>query len=367
MIKFLDLPKINARFESQFKTEFAAFLKSGHYILGKGVKTFETNYATFCGTKHCIGVGNGFDALTLLFKGYLELGLLEKGDEVLVPANTFIASVLAILEAGLQPVFVEPNPESFNIEASEIEKHISKHTKAILIVHLYGQLCKTQAIVNLANQHKLLVIEDAAQAHGATSYTLNIKAGNLSDAAAFSFYPSKNLGALGDAGAITTNNTDLANVIFKLRNYGTTSKYQNDVLGVNSRLDEIQALFLDVKLKALNTDNLHRQTIAKRYMTEVNNSKIKLPFYDGSQNHVFHLYVVLVDNREDFIKHMLNNNVETAIHYPIPPHKQKALKQFNNLKFPITEKIHETCVSLPISPIMTALEVDKVIKSLNSY
>ncbi len=367
MIKFLDLPKINARFESQFKTEFSSFLDSGHYILGEGVKIFETNFASFCGTKYCIGVSNGFDALTLIFKGYLELGLLKKGDEVLVPANTFIASVLALIEAGLQPVFVEPNSETFNIEASEIKKHISKKTKAILIVHLYGQLCNTEAILKLANQNKLLVVEDAAQAHGALNESLNAKAGNLVNAAAFSFYPSKNLGALGDAGAITTNNTDLAKVILKLRNYGTSSKYKNDVLGVNNRLDEVQALFLNVKLQALNNDNLHRQTIAKRYIAEVNNNKIKLPQYNGTQNHVFHLFVVLVKNREDFIQYLFKNGIETGIHYPIPPHKQKALKRFNHLKFPITEKIHETCVSLPISPVMTDLEVDKVIKSLNSY
>ncbi|WP_397363428.1 DegT/DnrJ/EryC1/StrS family aminotransferase [Olleya sp. R77988] len=367
MIKFLDLPKINARFEAEFKNEFSSFLNTGHYILGQGVTDFENNYASFCGTKHCIGVSNGFDALVLIFKGYLELGLLQKNDEVIVPANTFVASILAILEAGLQPVLVEPNAETFNIEASAITSHISDKTKAILVVHLYGQIFNIQAINTLAKANNLLVIEDAAQAHGAVSNSLNLKAGNLANAAAFSFYPAKNLGALGDAGAITTNNTELATTIAKLRNYGTTSKYKNDILGVNNRLDEVQALFLNVKLKSLNADNFARQAIAKRYLSEIKNKKIQLPFYDGTQNHVFHLFVVLVENRDDFIQYLKEKNIETSIHYPIPPHKQKALHRISDLKFPITEKIHETCVSIPISPIMTSLEVDTVIKTLNDF
>ncbi|MGB2685676.1 MAG: DegT/DnrJ/EryC1/StrS family aminotransferase [Olleya sp.] len=367
MIKFLDLPKINARFETQFKNQFDSFLSTGQYILGDGVNTFETNYAAFCGTKHCIGVSNGFDALVLIFKGYMELGILNKGDQVIVPANTFIASILALLEVGLEPILVEPNPITFNIESKDIQKSLSHKTKAILVVHLYGQLSDMEAIKSLANQKQLLVIEDAAQAHGALHKRLSTKAGNLGDAAAFSFYPSKNLGALGDAGAITTNNSQLADMIFKLRNYGTSTKYENEVLGVNNRMDEIQALFLDIKLKALENDNSHRQSIAKQYISKINNNKIKLPFYDGTKNHVFHLFVILVDNREQFLDYLKVNNIEAAVHYPIPPHKQIALQRFNHLKFPITEKIHETCVSLPISPIMTSLEVDTVIEKLNNY
>ena len=367
MIKFLDLPKINARFDTQFKNQFDSFLNTGQYILGDGVNTFETNFAAFCGTKHCIGVSNGFDALVLIFKGYMELGVLSKGDQVIVPANTFIASILALLEVGLEPVMVDPNPSTFNIEASDIKKQLTNKTKAILVVHLYGQLCNMEAINDLAKQKQLLVIEDAAQAHGALNKSLHSTAGNLGDAAAFSFYPSKNLGALGDAGAITTNNSNLADVIFKLRNYGTSTKYKNEILGVNNRMDEIQALFLNIKLNALKNDNSHRQSIAKQYISKINNNKIKLPFYDGSKNHVFHLFVVLVNNRQHFLEYLKVNNIEAAVHYPIPPHKQVALQRFNHLKFPITEKIHETCVSLPISPIMTSLEVDTVIEKLNNY
>ncbi|WGD35143.1 DegT/DnrJ/EryC1/StrS family aminotransferase [Olleya sp. YS] len=365
MIKFLDLKKINARFENEFNAEFSSFLNNGQYILGEGVKTFEANYADYCGTKHCVGVSNGFDALVLIFKGYIELGVLKKGDEVIVPAHTFIASTLAIIEAGLTPVLIEPNPDTFNIEATTIKHHITDKTKAILVVHLYGQLCDMQSITELAKLHNLIIVEDAAQAHGAKNQIGS--AGSLADAAAFSFYPAKNLGALGDAGAITTNNSSLAEVVSKLRNYGTTTKYQNEILGVNNRLDELQALFLNIKLKSLDQDNKARQTIAKRYISEIKNQKIKLPYYDGSQNHVFHLFVVLVENRKSFIEYLKVNNIETAIHYPTPPHKQQALYRINHLKFPITEKIHETCVSLPISPIMTNLEVDTVIDKLNNY
>lgn len=365
MIKFLDLHKINARFETEFKTKFEAFLKSGWYILGDGVKQFESEFSAYCGTKYCIGTSNGLDALELIFKGYLELGVLQPKDEVIVPANTYIASIISIINTGLTPVLVEPDPKTFNIDVEEIEKHISVKTKAILAVHLYGQLCDMDSINKLAKHENLLVIEDAAQAHGATN---NIKkAGGFAYAAAFSFYPAKNLGALGDAGAVTTNNEALSEVIFKLRNYGSSTKYVNDFIGRNNRLDEIQALFLSTKLKHLDADNLRRQEIAKRYLFEVKNPKIKLPFYDGSSNHVFHLFVVLVDNRQEFINYLKANKIESSIHYPTAPHQQKALYRFNSLKFPLTEKIHETCVSLPISPVMTQEEVDQVITIINNY
>lgn len=365
MIKFLDLHKINARFETEFKTKFEAFLQSGWYILGDGVKQFESEFSAYCGTKYCIGTSNGLDALELIFKGYLELGVLQPKDEVIVPANTYIASIISIINTGLTPVLVEPDPKTFNIDVEEIEKHISAKTKAILAVHLYGQLCDMDSINKLAKHENLLVIEDAAQAHGATN---NIKkAGGFGNAAAFSFYPAKNLGALGDAGAITTNNEALAEVIFKLRNYGSSTKYVNDFIGSNNRLDEIQALFLSTKLKHLDADNLRRQEIAKRYLFEVKNPKIKLPFYDGSSNHVFHLFVVLVDNRQEFINYLKANKIESSIHYPTAPHQQKALYRFNSLKFPLTEKIHETCVSLPICPVMTQEEVDQVITTINNY
>lgn len=365
MIKFLDLHKINARFEDEFKTQFQELLNSGWYILGKGVEAFEANYAKYCGTKYCIGVSNGLDALILIFKGYIELGKLKVGDEVIVPANTYIATIIALFEAGLKPVFVEPNIDTFNIEAETIASHITKNTKAILVVHLYGQLVKMEAITALAKKENLLIIEDAAQAHGASSN--KAKAGNLSNASGFSFYPSKNLGALGDAGAITTNDSELAKVVKQLRNYGTASKYENVRLGTNSRLDEVQALFLNTKLSYLDADNLRRREIANRYLSEIKNEKIKLPFYDGSKNHIFHLFVVLVEDRNHFIDYLKSNKIQTSIHYPKPPHKQQALNRFNHLKFPITEKIHETCVSLPISPVLDNSEIDIVIKIINDY
>jgi len=365
MIKFLDLHTVNARFDNEFKTQFQEFLNSGWYILGNGVKTFEANYAKYCGVKHCVGVSNGLDALILIFKGYMQLGKLKVGDEVIVPANTYIATIIALLETGLLPVFVEPNYDTFNIEAGTIENNISSKTKAILVVHLYGQLAKMEAINTLAKKNNLLVIEDAAQAHGAIYK--NNRAGNLSNASGFSFYPSKNLGALGDAGAVTTNDEELATIISELRSYGTKSKYENVRLGVNNRLDEVQALFLNTKLGHLDADNEARLQVANKYIKGIKNPKIRLPFYNGSKNHVFHLFVVLVDSRTDFIKYLESNKIQTSIHYPKPPHKQLALNRFNHLKFPITEKIHETCVSLPISPVLTDSEVETVIKTINDY
>lgn len=366
MIKFLDLHKINAPFEKEFQKRLQRFLDSGYYILGKQVRQFETEYAKYCGVNRCIGAGNGLDALTLIFRAYIQLGKLQKGDEVIVPANTFIASVLAILEAGLKPVFVEPNADTYNLSPSEVEKHLTKNVKAILVVHLYGQLADMKAINSIAKKHNVLVIEDAAQAHGATNAE-GKKAGNLSNAAAFSFYPSKNLGALGDAGAVTTNDELLANTISMLRNYGTSSKYVNDMVGVNSRLDELQASFLSVKLPELDTQNASRRYVAKQYLSHIKNDSLKLPFYNGTENHVFHVFTVQVDDREKFINYLKDKGVQTLIHYPIPPHKQKALKDFNHLNFPVTEHIHETIVSLPMSPVMTDEEIQKVIQSVNSY
>ena len=366
MIKFLDLHKVNARFEEQFRHEFQSFLDSGYYILGKGLKRFEQNFASYCGTKYCLGVSNGLDALTLIFKGYIELGKLKVGDEVLVPANTFIASILAIINSGLKPVLVEPDEKTFNISISEIEKQITKNTKAILVVHLYGQLADMDSVNSLAKKNDLLVIEDAAQAHGAIDSN-GKKAGNLSDVVAFSFYPTKNLGALGDAGAITTNDEELYLILKKLRNYGSEKKYVIELAGFNNRMDEIQAIFLDMKLKLLDTDNEKRRTIAKRYLTEIQNSKIQLPFYNNSKNHVFHLFVIRVQDRDDFLSYCEKKEIQVLIHYPIPPHKQKALSEFVSLKLPITEAIHNTVVSLPISPVMNEDEVNFVIQSLNGY
>lgn len=366
MIKFLDVNKINHRFDDAFQKKFKEFLDSERYILGSEVKAFELNYADYCGTNHCIGVSNGLDALTLIFKAYLKLGVLKTGDEVLVPANTYIASILSVIHAGLKPVFVEPDLKTFNISSAEIGKHIAPNTKAILVVHLYGQLADTSSLNKLAKEQGLLLIEDAAQAHGAVNAE-GLKAGNLGDAAAFSFYPSKNLGALGDAGAVTTNNASLAEIIFELRNYGSSKKYAFNILGFNNRLDEIQAAMLSVKLPKLDSDNQKRRDIAKRYLNEITNQKIKLPFYNGSENHVFHLFVIMVEYRDVFITYLNENNIGYLVHYPIAPHKQKALNDYNDLNLPVTEAIHEKVVSLPISPVMSMKEVTQVIHLLNAF
>ncbi|QBZ97819.1 DegT/DnrJ/EryC1/StrS family aminotransferase [Flavobacterium sangjuense] len=369
MIKFLDLQKINQQYQEQFQQKMELVLDKGWFILGDEVKIFESIFADYCGVKHCIGVGNGFDALVLIFKGYIQLGKLKKGDEVIVPSNTYIATILAILQADLIPVLVEPKLDTYNINTDLIQHKITAKTKVILAVHLYGQLAEMETINVIAKQNNLLVIEDAAQSHGAISKLK--KAGNLSDAAAFSFYPGKNLGALGDAGAITTNDDALAKVIFALRNYGSEQKYHNEFIGVNSRLDELQAAFLNVKLPHLDSENEIRKTIAKRYLSEIKNDKIVLPAYDLSGNHVFHLFVIRTSERDVLQAYLKQNNIETIIHYPIPPHQQKAFApetlRWNSLSFPITEKIHQEVLSLPISPVMTKDEVDYVIKILNQY
>ena len=366
MIKFLDLHKINARFQNEFSLKFNSFLDSGNYILGKEVTDFENSFAQYCGTKYCIGVANGLDALTLIFKAHIELGKLSLGDEVLVPANTYIASILSVINSGLIPIFVEPDPETFNISILDVEKKITPNTKVILAVHLYGQLANLDAIQNIADRHNLIVIEDAAQAHGAEN-KFGKKAGNLSHAAAFSFYPTKNLGALGDAGAVTTNDSNLEQCIRLIRNYGNSEKYVNKIVGFNSRLDELQAAILNVKLKYLDSDNERRRQIAKRYLSEIDNKKIKLPFYDQSKNHVFHIFVVSVEKRDHFMDYLRANDIGNLLHYPIPPHKQKAFLKYNHLKLPVTEMIHEQVVSIPMSPVLTDYEVEIVIKVLNSY
>ncbi len=387
MIQFLDLHKINAPYEAQFQERLKRILDKGWYILGTEVEDFERNFAHYCGTKYCIGVGNGLDALTLIFKAYIELGKLKKGDEVLVPANTYIASILAILQADLVPILVEPDEETFNLNPDLLAEHLTIATKAILAVHLYGQLADMEAINNFAKTHDLLVIEDAAQAHGArmasnsnnqilnsnnqilnsNAQNIETRTYNLQQASGYSFYPSKNLGALGDGGAITTNDAALAKMLFSLRNYGSEVKYQNDFIGVNSRLDELQAAFLNVKLPKLDEDNQRRITIAKRYLAEIKNDKIKLPFYDNSTNHVFHLFVIRTKNRVELQNYLTQNGIQSQIHYPIPPHKQKALSQLNNFSFPITERMHDEVLSLPMSPVLSDDEVDFVIKMINQF
>ncbi|MBK5213901.1 MAG: DegT/DnrJ/EryC1/StrS family aminotransferase [Flavobacteriaceae bacterium] len=366
MIPFLDLKAINQHFETDFQNSFRQFLDSGYYILGSQVKSFEANFARFCGAKHCIGVGNGLDALRLILEGYKILGKLKENDEVLVASNTYIATILAIKQAGLNPVLVEADLDTYNFDLESLQKSISEKTKAVMPVHLYGQLSPMDEILKISKAHNLLVIEDAAQAHGAKNEE-GKRAGNIGDAAGFSFYPTKNLGALGDAGAVTTNDDALAEVIKKLRNYGASTKYVNELLGFNSRLDELQAAFLNCKLPTLDSDNERRRSIAKKYISEIENDKISLPKYDGSENHIFHLFVVRVKNRYSFIDYLDRNGIGHLIHYPLPPHKQQALLEFSHLSFPITEQIHNEIISLPISPVLSNEEVETVISVLNKY
>ncbi len=364
MIKFLDLHKINQPFETQFQQKFKEFLDKGWYILGNEVKSFEINFASYCETQYCIGVGNGLDALVLILKAYIQLGKIQKGDEVIIPANTYIATILAVLEADLVPVLVEPKLETYTIDSNLIEERITAKTKAILPVHLYGQLAAMDEIAVLAKQYNLLVIEDAAQSHGARA---NYKMPITNYPKAYSFYPGKNLGALGDAGAITTDDSELAEVLYELRNYGSKRKYENERIGVNSRLDELQAAFLNIKLPFLDQENEARRVIAKRYLGEIKNSKIILPDWDKTNKHVFHQFVIRTENRDELAQYLKENGIETMIHYPIPPHQQKALKNWNQLSFPISEKIHREIISLPINSSLTEEEIAVIIKVLNVY
>jgi dTDP-4-amino-4,6-dideoxygalactose transaminase len=365
MIAYLDLSKINQRFESEFQQVLKATLSDGQFILGKKLLSFEGAYATYCGANYCVGTASGLDALTLILKGYIQLGKLKKGDKVIVPANTFIATILSVLQAGLVPVLVEPDPRTYILDPEAVKFHLNTDIKAIIVVWLYGQIVHYEALNRLAKEFNCLLISDAAQAHGACHK--QIRAGALTNAAAFSFYPSKNLGALGDGGAVTTSDTDLWMIIKQLRNYGSSEKYKNDLIGINSRLDDLQAAFLTIKLEALDSDNVKRREHARSYLTEITNPKIKLPLYDGSANHVFYAFVVEVENREDFTNYLNRHKIGWLIHYPIPPHKQPALHRFSKFKFPITEQIHKRVISLPISPVMSSNEIKQVIEVLNTY
>lgn len=366
-IPYLDLKKINEKYIPEINKVINGVIESGWYILGENVSLFEKEFAEYCRAKHCIGVGNGLEALVLIFKGYIELGILSKGDEVIVPANTYIASILSISQNGLIPVLVEPDSNTFNISPKKVRKSISPKTKAILAVHLYGQLADMKELQLISDEHNLLLIEDSAQAHGAYDTVINKIAGGIGDASGFSFYPGKNLGALGDAGAITTNNTELYDVIIQLRNYGSKQKYVNDYIGTNSRLDELQAAILRVKLRGLNDDTKIRQNIALRYLDEIKNPKIRLPYWDKSKNHVFHIYPILTSERSKLQNYLTANGIGTIIHYPIPPHKQKAYSEYNHLNFPITEKIHDEILSIPLNPVMKDEEVERVIQLINVY
>lgn len=370
MIPFLNLRDVNCQYRDQLIAAVVNVIDSGWYIQGEEVRNFEKEYARYCGARYCIGVGNGLDALTLTLRAWKELGKIKSGDEVLVPANTFIASVLAITENGLVPVLVEPNNLSYNIDVQLIEKAITPKTKVILPVHLYGQLAEMAAIKSIANRFDLLVLEDAAQAHGASE--AGKKAGNLGDAAAFSFYPGKNLGALGDGGCVTTNDEELARTIRAIGNYGSYKKYQHHYKGINSRLDEIQAAMLRVKLAHLDAELERRREIARAYSNNINNGSIILPIDPCSSDlelkkHAFHLYVVRTHHRAKLERYLEDNGIQTLIHYPIPIHKQNAYSDFFDDDYLISEALSQETLSIPISPVMTDDSVWKVIELVSGF
>lgn len=364
MIKFLDLYKINELHRAEIDEAIKRVLDSGWYLLGKEVESFEKEFAEYCGTKFCIGVANGLEALTLIFRAYKELGILKDGDEVIVPANTYIASILSVTDNNLKAVPVEPDLNTYLIDPKEIEKAITPRTRAILPVHLYGRLCDMDSINAIAKKHNLIVIEDSAQSHGALRN--GIRSGAFGNASGFSFYPGKNLGCLGDGGCVTTNDEELANAIKALHNYGSHKKYHNIYKGVNSRLDEIQAAVLRVKLKYLDEENEKRRAVARYFCENMKNPLVTLPLL-GDKDEIWHVFPVRVKNRDAFQKYLTDNYIQTIIHYPIPPHKQEAYKEWNSLSFPITEQIHNEIISLPISQVITDSEVKVIVKVVNAY
>lgn len=364
-IPFLDLKTINAQHRQELIDACTRVIDSGWYIMGKELNQFESNFSEYCGTTQTIGVANGLDALTLTLRAWMEMGKLQKGDEVLVPSNTYIASILAVSANDLVPVLVEPDANTYNIDPQEIIKHINPKTKAIIAVHLYGQLANMPAIMDIATKYNLLVLEDAAQAHGAMINSK--KAGNWGDAAGFSFYPGKNLGALGDAGAITTNDSELTTVLRALRNYGSHEKYKNDYQGTNSRLDELQAALLNVKLPYLPAETQVRQRIARQYLNNIQNPLIQLPAVEDFDAHVFHVFVVRSKYRNQLQQYLSEQSIQTLIHYPIAPHQQAAYPQWNHLSYPIAEQIHQEILSLPISPVMSPEQVQGVIVACNNF
>lgn len=361
MIPFLDVKAINLRFKDELESAMRQVLESGWYILGEKSRAFEKAFAEYCGIEHCIGCGNGLDALRL---GIKALGLGEN-DEIIVPANTYIASILAISDNGCKPIFVEPSLQTYNIDVEKIESAITPNTKAILVVHLYGQVVEMQKVWELAQKYNLAIIEDCAQAHGAIYQGRRV--GTLGDVAGFSFFPGKNLGALGDGGAVITKHKDVAEKVRALGNYGSHKKYVNLYKGLNSRLDELQAAFLEIKLKHLDSDNEYRRAVAKFYRENITNTKIILPECVSEEGHTWHLFVVRCEERERFQAYLKDNGIETIIHYPIPPHKQEAYKEYNLLSLPITEKIHREVLSLPISPVMSREQAEEVVRVVNRF
>jgi len=365
MISFLDLKKINAQYADELKAACARVIDSGWYISGTEVEQFEQAFAAFCGVQYCVGVANGLDALTLTLRAWKELGRLREGDEVIVPANTYIASILAITENGLKPVLIEPDPLTFNITATGVAQALTGRTKAVLAVHLYGQLADIDAIRQLADDRDLLLLEDAAQAHGARSGSR--RAGAFGHAAGFSFYPGKNLGALGDGGAVTTDDKRLADKVRALGNYGSQTKYRNDLQGVNSRLDEIQAAMLRVKLGHLERELAARRVIADIYAENIVHEKVDKPVVVAPPGHVWHLYVIQSDARDQLQKYLLECGVQTLIHYPIPPHRQNAYPALSAHVLPITERIHDRVLSLPISSVMSEGDALEIARMVNAF
>lgn len=375
MIKFLDLQKITAKYADEIHEAVLRVVDSGWYLQGEENKRFEQHFAEYIGTKYCVGCANGLDALIWIFRAYIELGVMKPGDEVIVPANTFVASILAITENELKPVFVEPRWDTLEIDDERIEEVITERTKSILLVHLYGRCAYTEKIGELCKKYNLKLVEDNAQAHGCYAPIENGKlkmenlrrTGSLGDAAGHSFYPGKNLGAFGDAGAVTTNDEELANTIRALANYGSTKKYVFKYTGRNSRLDEIQAAVLDVKLKHLDEDNAHRQMIANYYYDHIQNPLIKLPNRLPDLNNVYHIFPVLCERRDELQKYLSKNDVQTLIHYPIPPHQQECYKEWNQVSLPVTERIHQQELSLPMGPVLLKEEAYRIIELLNSF
>lgn len=364
MIPFLDLKSINAQYRDELIEACTRVIDSGWYITGNEVTKFEENFAEYCGTKHAIGVANGLEALILTLRAWKEMGKLHAGDEVIVPSNTYIASILAISANDLVPVLVEPDLITYNLCPTKTKAAITDKTKAILPVHLYGQLADMPALMDISEQNSLLVLEDCAQSHGAIID--GRKAGNWGDAGAFSFYPGKNLGALGDAGAVTTNDDELANTLRALHNYGSHKKYENLFQGVNSRLDEIQAAMLNVKLPYLDNETEHRRKVANAYLEGINNANIVLPNL-ARESHVWHVFVILCKQRDELQRYLAEQGIQTLIHYPIPPHKQQAYKDWNNQSYPISEQIHKEVLSLPMGPTLSMQDVDKIISAVNKF
>ncbi|MCM1310217.1 MAG: DegT/DnrJ/EryC1/StrS family aminotransferase [Bacteroides sp.] len=362
-IKFLDLKKVNDAHGAEISAAVERVLASGWYLLGQENEAFEREYADFIGTKYAVGCGNGLDALKLILRAYIELGRLKPGDEVIVPANTYIASILAISENGLTPILVEPDPATLQIDPERIE--VTPRTRAVMIVHLYGQCAYNEKIARICSGNNLLLIEDNAQAHGCRWQ--GRRTGSLGNAAGHSFYPGKNLGALGDGGAVTTDDPELAQMVCTLANYGSAKKYVFDHIGVNSRLDEMQTAVLRAKLPHLDADNARRRSVARRYLAEIKNPQIALPRVEDFDAHVFHIFTIFTERRDELQRYLHENGVQTLIHYPIPPHKQKCYPQWNRLSLPITERIHATELSLPMSPVMTDADITKIIELLNSW